>query len=484
MPANSTKTLLASLLGAATLVRLSLGYIFFGFHTGDDVEILQEGFLRALGWPYRPWEIRNLLVPDALVAPAVWLASALGVTSTRTLVWLASLPFVLLASVNVLLVFLLARRWLEREGPALLAAALYACHWIPLGYGSTVYPRTVSTTCILLAALLLGERDGGRWREALAGGVLAVAFAVRYSEGIFLLPAFVALWLRGGSVPRRIGRCAVLLGGFLAFALLTVGLVDGLTWGHPFSSLAAFTRYTLVDRRSSSLVVSQPWYWFFWRLPKWLPITLLPFLWRARRVPGAARAALFLVLPLLALSGIHHKELRYLQGILPFVALLAAAGAWSWWESGRKRLTVAFCALSLLLGLKGIGFLRDKSMAAVQASQALAKVAQHQSVALSQAWAYGGNLYLRPAVSVFDLPVTEKDLRSVLGKVQWVALYEKDLRSSPELGALLKQRGFVAGGEHRWGRSRPVILFAAPQSGVISTRTTPGLTMPRARAAP
>jgi hypothetical protein len=287
-------------------------------------------------------------------------------------------------------------------------------------------------------------------------------------------------------VSRRIGRCAALLGGFLGFALLTVGLVDGLTWGRPLASFAAFARYTLVDRRSSSLVASQPWYWFFWRLPKWLPVTLLPFLWRARRVPGALGMALFMILPLLALSGVHHKELRYLQGILPFLALLAAAGAWSWWESGKRRLTMTFCALSLLLGLKGIGFLRDKSMAAVQAAQALAKVAQHQSVALSQSWAYGGTLYLRPAIGVFDLPypVTEKDLRSVIGKVQWVAVYEKDLRSNPILGELLKQSGFVVAEEFRWGRSRSVILFAAPQSGVISTRTTPGATMPRARAAP
>lgn len=474
----TTGRLLGMLLAVAVLLRLVLGFVFFGFHTGDDVEILQEGLGRALGWPYQPWEIRNLFVSDVLVAPMIRVATALWpapITSVRTLVWLAGVPFALLASVNVWLVFRLARRWLGRDGPALLAATLYAFHWIPLGYGSTVYPRTASTACILLAAWLLGDSRGGLRRAALAGGLVAVAFAIRYSEAIFLLPLLGALWLEGRSpVRKRAVRCAALLGGFAALSLLTVGVEDWLTWGRPFASLAAFAKFTLVERRSSSLVPSQPWYWFFWRLPKWLPVTLLPLLWRARRVRGALPVALYAFLPLLVLSAIHHKQFRYLQGVIPFFCLLAAAGAWSLWEDGRhdrlhrpawRRTWVALlCALSLVWDLRGLRFLSQKSMAAVCAGRRLAETARRQTVALSQPWAYGGTLYLRPGITILDLPypLTGQALESALPKAGWVAVYREDLRAQPDIAAIFPRYGFEVVDELRWGASKPVVVYRRP----------------------
>ena len=48
-------------------VQLWLAHRYFGFLTGDEVEVLGEAFRRARGFPYKPWEIRNLLVPDALL---------------------------------------------------------------------------------------------------------------------------------------------------------------------------------------------------------------------------------------------------------------------------------------------------------------------------------------------------------------------------------------------------------------------------------
>jgi hypothetical protein len=188
---------LGAIVITATVARLALGAVYFGFHTGDDVGILQAGFMRALGWPYQPWEIRNLLVADLLTGPAIALASALGASSTRTLIWLASVPMVVFASLNVWLVYRLAVRWLASEPAGLLASALYACHWLPLGYGSMVYPRTVSTTCVLVAALVLWDRRGGpAGRPFLAGGCLAVAWALRYSEAIFLLPLLTLIGLQ------------------------------------------------------------------------------------------------------------------------------------------------------------------------------------------------------------------------------------------------------------------------------------------------
>lgn len=472
---------LGAILFVATAVRLSLGFVYFGFHTGDDVEILQAGFLRALGWPYQPWDIRNLLLSDVLVVPSAALSSALGVTSTRTLIWLASLPFVLLASVNVWLVYRLCLGWLEQEGVAVLASALYAFHWLPLGYGSTVYPRTVSTTCVLVAALALQRRPAPGCRPLLAGCLVAVAWAIRYSEAVFVLPLLAMLWLRESRLRHRVLGCATFLAGFGTLSLVTVGLEDWVTWGRPFASLAALARYTLIEHQASSLVPAQPWYWYLWRSPTLVPLTLWPLLWRARKVPGASLVSLYVLLPLFVLSAIHHKQLRYLQGTIPFLMVLAAAGGWSLWTSGRRRLVSALVVLSLLLGLSGLSFLPKKSMAAVVAADRLQTVPQLDAVCLSQAWAYGGTLYLR-GVGVRDLPypLSAPLLEERLGDCTWLALYWEDLRRDRRIAALLAQRHYERRDEVEWGWSKPVLVFRRgaggdpPQAGPVGSSSGSG----------
>lgn len=463
MPSSARQ--LSILILAATLTRLLLGWLYFGFHNGDDVEILEAGFLRVFGGDYQPWAIRNLLVSDLLVAPALWLASALGVEAPRLLAWLASVPFVLLASVNGWLVHRLAHGWLRSEGAAQLASALYLFHWLPLGYGSMVYPRTASTTCVLLAAALLWERrgpaKGPHWGSLWAGGLVGIAWAIRYSEVVFLLPLLATVWLQEGELRRRLKSWAWLLAGFAGVSLASVGVSDWLTWGQPFASLVAFARYTLVDKQASSLEVSQPWFWFFWRLPKWLAPTLLPLLWWARKVPGALKVAAFAVLPLLALSAIHHKQLRYLQGILPFLVLLAAAGAWTWWSRGGRKVVAGLAALSLLLGLSGLSFLTKKSMAAVLAAGQLHTEVESGRVCLSQPWAYGGSLFLGQEIEVRDLgySLDAARLAAALPDCPWVALYQEDYQRDPELPETLKRARYLPAGEVRWGRSKPVLVF-------------------------
>jgi hypothetical protein len=53
--------LLIGILLTTTGVRLLLGWRFFGFLTGDDVEILEAGF-RVIGPRYSPLPLRNPVV--------------------------------------------------------------------------------------------------------------------------------------------------------------------------------------------------------------------------------------------------------------------------------------------------------------------------------------------------------------------------------------------------------------------------------------
>ena len=74
-------------------VRLALAARFFGFLTGDDVEILETGLSWALHLDYAPWEIRNTLLPTLLVAPMGMLGKSLGIDSPILLSWLSTVPF-------------------------------------------------------------------------------------------------------------------------------------------------------------------------------------------------------------------------------------------------------------------------------------------------------------------------------------------------------------------------------------------------------
>ncbi|MFN7963608.1 MAG: hypothetical protein U0002_20270 [Thermoanaerobaculia bacterium] len=468
---ESTRVWLLAVLLLSTAVRAAFAFRYFGFSTGDDLEILQAGFRQALGWPYQPWEIRNLLLPQLVVAPAIRLGAAFGVQATGLLAAFASLPFVLLASFNVLLVYRLAHRWLEAESQALGAATLYAFHWLPLGYGSTVYPRTASTCCLLLAMAVVWKRPGRSLRPLVAGLLLALAWAIRYSEAVFLLPLLATVALEQRRSRDRLLAVSSLVAGFVAGSLVTVGLADWLAWGKPFASLIAFARFTLVERLSSSLERAQPAYWYLWRLAKWLPLTLLPLLGFARRRSGWLVPALWLLLPLAALSAIHHKELRYLQGIMPWLMLLAAAGAGALWVRGRRRTVGALLALSVLLGLSGLGFLGKKSMAAVVAAREMRSRLDSGTVCLSQAWAYGGTLYLNAGgESAFEVkelgyPLGANELARGLASCRVVALYRQDLEREPSLGEALTRRGFERRSEHRWGASKAVVVFErAPAS--------------------
>ena len=428
----------------STAVRVWLAHHFYGFETGDDVEIAQEAFRAALGLDYQPWGIRNLFVSNTLVAPLLSLASLAGVTDPFTLATIARYPFILFAGINIVLVYFLGRAWFsERTG--FLASVLYAIHWLPLVFGSSLYPRIPGTMFLLLAALAVAHR-----RHFTAGVLVSLAFAMRYSEIVFLLPFWTAaaeppLSHQSGDWRRRTPK---VIAGFAAGVLLFVGLYDWLSWGRPFASLIEFARYTLVARESSSLMREQPLWWYLAALPQWLAPPLWPLLWRERR-----KALAFLVVPVVILSAIHHKELRYLQAVIPFAMVLAAAGALAWWSEGRRKLVIALLVLALPLQLARIRSIEKRTMAAVDAARVMRSAG---SVAVSQEWAYGGKLFLRD-VTELGVPADPGKLRETAARVDCVAMYRSQI--TPEMRAIVGEAGLTAARTFERARSRPVEVF-------------------------
>ncbi len=465
-PPGSRDPVLWGVVALATAARVWLAWRFFGFLSGDDVEILQEGFRAAAKLDYTPWNIRNLLLPDLLVAPVVSLGSALGVHDAGVLAFAATLPFVALASLNVVLVYRLASAWLGDLWAARTAAVLYAFHWLPLAYGSTVYPRTASVTCVLLAATWLTGRSRPFERGLAAGGAVALAFAARYSEAVFLAPLLL-LCLLGGTGRERTLRSVGLLAGFGVGACAAVGAYDALTWGRPFASLAEFARLTLVERSFASRVPLQPPLFYLQRVLFWVPPALIPALAVAGRRRATTPAWGFLALPLVALSLVAHKELRYLQAAIPFLALVGAAGLSVLRARWRPWLVAALLALTLASEVYGVRVLGTKSMAAVLAARRLAGDRAVRVVALSQSWAYGGRLLLGNRVEVRDLPTppTAAALAAALPGADRVGVYLKDLSADPALAGVLAAGGFAERERVAWGESKAVVVFGRAGEG-------------------
>ena len=429
---------LAAAVAAAAQWRIAVR--FYGFLTGDEVEVLGEAFRVATGYRYTLWDVRNAFVPDVIVAAFIRAAVLVGVRDPGSLIVAATIPFIAASSATVILVHRLALRWTGDALAAAAATALFALHWMPLGYGGTTYPRVIAMACIAGAALLVSRDE--TWSAAAAGALAGVAFADRYSEIVFLLPLLV--------VARR--RWWQVAAGFAASIAVTVGITDWIRWGSPFWSLREFAHVTLVERDFASRVKHQPPWWYLAALPRWCAPTLLVLLWRAR-----VGAAWWLTLvPLAALSLVAHKELRYLQGIIPFLCILGGAGFAGWWRE-RRALAAALLAISLAWGAYGLRFLARESMPAVDAARFLARDPSARSIAMGQVWAYGDLLYLRRDQRVTDVGTPPEGLAAALPQSDRASLYESDL--TPEIETLLAREGFVREAAFRAPRARDVIVF-------------------------
>lgn len=441
-------------------VRLALAARFFGFLTGDDVEILETGLRWALHLSYVPWEIRNTLLPALLVAPMGMLGKSLGIDSPMLLAGLSTVPFALLSTLNIYLLFRLVRLLGGDRLAAAFASFLLGTHWVAIGYGSTVYPRTPATTCILIASLLAASTRRRPWSRLGAGAMVALAFAFRYSEAIFLVP-LILLASREGTRRERFREALDVGAGFAVGTLFFVGLADLLEWGAPFASLRAFFQYTLVERKASALLVNQSLYWYLWRAHRWIPPAAVAGLWFLRRVRVPTTLTAFVVVPLVILSLIHHKELRYLQGILPFACAVGGFCLAGMWRGGWRRGVVGLLAVTVGWSTINLRFLEKKSMAAVEAARYLASArVPLGQIAAQQPWAFGDRLILSAAAGVKELPMElrEEDVTRDVAGVDAVALYSDLITAG--VADSLEKAGFCPERQFSRDGSRQVSVYS------------------------
>jgi len=291
------------LVAAVTAVKLWLAARFYGFLSGDDLEVIQGAAKYALGLEYEPWSLRCLFHPVVLVAPILRVAALFGAAGNPLVVaWIAAWPTILASGVTAWLTFRLSLRLGLAPRTSALAAFFYALHWLPLGYGSTPYPRPISTMCFVLA-LLLALSAKKAW--VLGGGLLVgAAFAVRFSEGVLALPLLTVVWWKH----RRREALGLAIAGGVLGGLLFAGLTDWLTWGRPFASLAEYFRIMSGDARPPSPHSDKPWFWYGTSILHWAGPVAVVLGFAAVRRPGARLPLVLLGLVVLGNSLFAYKS--------------------------------------------------------------------------------------------------------------------------------------------------------------------------------
>jgi hypothetical protein len=452
---------LAALVAAAATLRLFFAWRYPGFATGDDLETIETAGKYAFGLRYEPWAIRCLFHPLTFLWLPLEAASLSGARDPRVLTWVASLPAVVFSTLTAVTVRALARRLKCSSAAALVAAVFFAFHFLPLAFGSTAFPRPISTA-LLTVAFLVVTGDGHDSRRALLAGALAgAAFAVRWSEGVVLVPlAAWAAWRR-----RSLRPAGLVLAGFAAATIVFVGAVDWATWGTPFASLWAYFETMYLEIPGWRLAQEKGFGYYVWNLLQWAgPIAILLLLpaWRDRRAraPITTVAAIVVLMSLFA-----HKEWRYLQAAIPFLCIGAALG----WERLQARFGAVAAGAVLVLGCawgieRGGTFHAKKSQAELAAARWIRTLRPPpRTVALEQSWAYGNRLYLGNSIEIREIewqrPLTRLAMREAADGTDLVAVYVEHL--VPAAAAELRARGFEEGARFQADLGRDCVVYLA-----------------------
>lgn len=436
--------------------------LFPGFLKGDEVEILDTA-LSSIGYTqYQPWGIRHLLLGEVVVGG--WLRIWNGGMAPLKLLLLATIPSILGGLVTVMLLSPLSRQVIGTF--AGLAIVVYGLHWVPLTYGTAPFPRPM-TVPLIVGSCILALKAFDRPVLALLGGVcVGLAGASRYSEWIYLIPLIVLLGWEGN----RLRTIVLAILGFSCGALLLV-LYDWWSWGSPAASLVAFVRYTFIEGRSSSLDPHQSFHWYLGRAHQILAPPLWPFLWLAVRDSKARRITIaFVVVPIIILSLVHHKELRYLQAVIPFIAVAVAAGAVVGLRGSNRRLYATLLLLGLAWSVIQFREVAKRPSQPLEAAQLLAE-ADPPCVALMQPWLYGHKLFL-PAVEIqhIDLTSSPDELAQQISRCGYAAVFEDVVVASVEQS--LAANGLVVLARIPMERTSAILVFGSDDTGLSRARTS------------
>ncbi|MBW2388284.1 MAG: hypothetical protein JRG89_07580 [Deltaproteobacteria bacterium] len=265
---RSTATVLWSLIALGIVLRVLAWGVKGGMHYPDEIfQQLEPAHLLRTGVAWLPWEfgrgLRSWIMPwyyAGLMEVFSWLG-VVGHDALRAV----NLHNAVLSAAMIPAAFRMGRALCNKSNTAghsdsagLWCAALVACWPTVIYFAPHALMGSPSMICLTWGyAFWLEERrasPGGR--EALWMGFwFGMAGMIRFTSGLHMLVPLADLLLR-----RRARAIAWLVLGALP-GMLTLGLVDLMTWGRPFFSAIEHFRYNFIEGKSSQHGVS-PWHFY------------------------------------------------------------------------------------------------------------------------------------------------------------------------------------------------------------------------------
>lgn len=339
-----------AIIGVSVLIKILNAWFYFGFFSGDDVEIHELSFSHLFQWNWEAWDLRSPFYPMVFIYPIQFILHSAGIQDPWILIFAGRLVVIAFSALSLFLVYKIATRIFSSLPIGILSLVFLAMSKLYTTLASTELPRTVASFFVLLSFWLLISERNICCNAPLSAVSLGIGAALRFSEVIFVVPAILFLVFHN----RR--RHALVFGVvFTAVFFIILGLSDALYSKTPWSSLRNIVDYTLVKKLSSRGYES-PFYYFM-SIGTWSDFLTIGLACFASRLKNRM-VYLWAFSPLVMLSFLPHKEPRYLVPSVPFIALMAGLSAWHFLDKNRgtgfkiylpKKLSRLFLALSLFV---------------------------------------------------------------------------------------------------------------------------------------
>ncbi|XP_030567186.1 GPI mannosyltransferase 3 isoform X1 [Drosophila novamexicana] len=328
-------------------VRLASVFVVKTYYVPDEYwQSLEVAHKLTFGYGYLTWEwvrgIRSYVYP-LLIAAVYKLLALLQLDSAQLLVLL---PRLLQATLSAYSDY----RFYVWTGKRKWALFLILVPWFWFYTGSRTLANTLEASLTTIALSYFpwyGEGTAYLWPAA-------ICCFLRPTAAVIWLPlAFHHLRKSRLSVPELILKRFVLIGLLVAGAGIAI---DTYWHGELIVTPWEFLKYNVLHN-IGSFYGSHPWYWYFTvGLPTVLGINTLPFIFgimqtvrQGNKFPISKQLLISILVTLLVLSTVEHKEFRFVSSLLP-LCLYVSAEALSRWSYRASRTQLWAAALVILVG--------------------------------------------------------------------------------------------------------------------------------------
>ncbi|XP_061399484.1 GPI mannosyltransferase 3 [Musca vetustissima] len=328
-------------------VRTASVFVVKTFYVPDEYwQSLEVAHKITFGYGYLTWEwvqgIRSYIYPVVIAG----IYKILALLSLDTVKWLVVLPRLLQATLSAYSDY----RFFIWTGKKKWGLFLIAVSWFWFYTGSRTLSNTLETSLTTIALSYFpwnGEGIGYLWPAAFC---------------CFLRPTAIIIWLPLVFYhlhKSKLRWTELVFKRFIFIGLLVATIsvaIDSYMHGRFLITPYEFLKYNVIQN-IGSFYGYHPWYWYFTvGLPTVLGINFLPFLFGAietirhsNAYPTRKYLLLTVLLSLIVLSAVEHKEFRFVCVLLP-LCLYIASDTLTRWSYKASRLSLWIVAILIIVG--------------------------------------------------------------------------------------------------------------------------------------